>query len=77
MMVESTSVPKNDCTEVLEKIQEELENLEAIYCEEDVVESQAEVLTVPKHTLDKAVEKPKQQEPSLAAQALQEQIHEY
>ena len=49
----------NDCTEVLEKIREELEILEGIYCDEDVIESQAEVISVPKHTLDKVVEKVK------------------
>ena len=49
----------NDCTEVLEKIRSELEILEGIYCEEDVIESQAEVISVPKFTLDKVVKKVK------------------
>ena len=49
----------NDCTEVLEKIRTELEILEGIYCEEDVIESQAEVISVPKFTLDKVVKKVK------------------
>ena len=75
MMVEkNNTLPQNDCTEVLEKISSELEILDGIYCEEDVIEGQAEVITVPKHTLEKAVEKVKPQEPSIAAQILQEQI---
>ena len=71
IMVEKNNA-LNDCTEVLEKIREELEILEGIYCDEDVIESQAEVISVPKHTLDKVVEKVKQQEPNIAAQILQE-----
>ena len=72
MMVESTSPTSNDCTEVLDKIHEELEILEGIYADEDVIESQAEVISVPKHTIEKVNEKPELQEPNLAAQALQE-----
>ena len=71
IMVEKNNA-LNDCTEVLEKIREELEILEGIYCDEDVIESQAEVISVPKHTLDKVVEKVKLQEPNIAAQILQE-----
>ena len=58
MMVEKNNA-LNDCTEVLEKIRTELEILEGIYCEEDVIESQAEVISVPKFTLDKVVKKVK------------------
>ena len=57
-MVESTSPASNNCTEVLDRIQEELETLESIYAEEDVIESQPEVISVPKHALEKAEEKP-------------------
>ena len=71
-MVESTSPSSNACTEVMERVNEELEILEGIYAEEDVIESQAEVISVPKHLLQKAAEKPEQQEPNLAAKALQE-----
>ena len=74
MMVEKNNA-LNDCTEVLEKIRGELEILEGIYCEEDVIESQAEVISVPKFTLDKVVEKVKPQEPSIAAKILQEKIN--
>ena len=70
-MVESTS-PTSSCTEVLDRIHEELEILEGIYADEDVIESQAAVISVPKHMLTKTVEQPEKQEPSLAQQALQE-----
>ena len=70
MMVESTPTQLNDCTEVLDKIKEELEILEGIYADEDVIESQPEVTAVPKHTLEKVIEQPKSQEPNLAAQIL-------
>ena len=64
-MVESTS-PSSSCTEVLDRIHEELEILEGIYADEDVIESQAAVISVPKHMLIKTEEKPDKQEPSLA-----------
>ena len=71
MMVEkNNNLPENNCVEVLEKIQSELEILDGIYCEEDVIESQAEVISVPKYTLEKAVKKVAPQEPSIAAQIL-------
>ena len=71
MMVEkNNNLPENNCVEVLEKIQSELEILDGIYCEEDVIESQAEVISVPKYTLEKTVKKVAPQEPSIAAQIL-------
>lgn len=42
-MVESveTNSPTNDCTEILAKIEEELETLEQIYDGEEIIESKA------------------------------------
>ena len=48
-----SSSPTNSCTEILEKIKEELETLDSIYDGEEIIESMAEITSVPKHMLEK------------------------
>ena len=57
-MVESveTNSPTNNCTEILARIEEELETLEQIYDGEEIIESKAQITSVPKHMLEKKKE---------------------
>ena len=76
---DTTSPTEANCSleELKENIQNDLDCLLGIYCEDNILESEPEIVQVAKHILEPVTEeesKASEQQESVAAQILQEKI---